>query len=84
MNKLDRELKKLYDRGSVGVSLTLKPGEIDSDKCSKEVIRYLRAMKKEKTESFKGWKGKGSFAKTSLNDMRKAGMAAGKAICKIK
>jgi len=33
-----------------------------------------------KTESFKGLAGKSSFAKTSLNDMRKAGIAAGNAL----
>ena len=43
-------------------------------------IKTLKTVKTLKTESFKGLVKNGRFAKTFLNDMKKAGKRAGKAL----
>lgn len=46
--------------------------------------KYAKIDRNVKTESFKGLVKNGSFSMTSLNDMKKAGELAGKALMNIR
>lgn len=50
MEELEKELKKLTDRGALGVSLTLKSVNANKSKCAKEMVEFLRSMNKEKAK----------------------------------
>jgi hypothetical protein len=62
MKELDKELKKLYARGAIGVSVTLRSGKIDPKQCSKEITKCLKAMKKTKCKECEGIEGNGRGA----------------------